>query len=189
MDFCSFSVIFCFSRQRNAFSGVLFLKLFHLIRYPTCTQWSIIGSQSLRGAWRDHCFPAAFSWFLHETALACLEITSAGCFSLKCQRKDSKKAKQHRRFRGVLGRWRTAAIDRTTFHACLRCRKTAVFAVFFSTLGCHLARESLSWPAMSVSNKKQEFEQRNRIKLFDDFWVRAYWFDFALRRRARARSM
>ena len=32
---------------------------------------------------------------------------------------------------------------------------------------------------MSVSNKKQEFEQRKRIKLFDDFWVRAYRFDFA----------
>ena len=41
------------------------------------------------------------------------------------------KAKEHRQVRGVLGRWRTAAIDRTTFHACQRCRKMAVFAVFF----------------------------------------------------------
>ena len=32
---------------------------------------------------------------------------------------------------------------------------------------------------MPVSNKKQEFSQRKRIKLFDDFWVRAYRFDFA----------
>ena len=84
----------------------------------------------LRGAWTDHCFPAAFSWFLHETGLERLKITSARCFSLKCQRKDSKKVKEHRQFRGVLGRWRTAAIDRTTCHACQRCRKTAVFAVF-----------------------------------------------------------
>ena len=36
---------------------------------------------------------------------------------------------------------------------------------------------------MSVSNKKQEFEQRKRIKRFDDFWVRAYRFDFAPKRR------
>ena len=60
---------------------------------------------------------------------------------------------------------------------------------FFSALGCHLAKKSLSWPAMPVSNKNQEFEQRKRIKLFDDFWVRAYRFDFAPRRRPRARSM
>ena len=85
---------------------------------------------SLRGAWRDHCFPEPFSYFLHETGLESLKITSTHCFLLKCQRKDSKKAKEHRQFRGVLGRWRTATINRTTFHACQRCRKTAVFAVF-----------------------------------------------------------
>ena len=60
---------------------------------------------------------------------------------------------------------------------------------FSSALGCYLARKSLSWPAMLVSNKKQEFEQRKRIKLFDDFWVRAYRLDFSPRRRPRARSM
>ena len=32
---------------------------------------------------------------------------------------------------------------------------------------------------MPVSDKKQEFEQRKRIKLFDDSLVRAYPFDFA----------
>ena len=87
-------------------------------------------SKELRGAWRDHRFPEPLSWFLHETGLESLKITSARCFLLKCQRKVSKKAKEHRQFHGVLGRWRTAAIDRTTFHACQRCRKTAVFAVF-----------------------------------------------------------
>ena len=34
------------------------------------------------------------------------------------------------------------------------------FGSFFSASGCHLARKSLSWTAMPVSNKKQEFEQR-----------------------------
>ena len=60
---------------------------------------------------------------------------------------------------------------------------------FFSAFGCHLARKSLSRRVMAVSNKKQEFEQRKRIKLFDEFWVRAYRFDFAPRRRPRARSI
>ena len=59
-----------------------------------------------------------------------MKITSARCFLLKCQRKDSKKEKEYRQFCGVLGRRRSAAIDRTTFQACQRCRKTAVFAVF-----------------------------------------------------------
>ena len=153
------------------------------------TRLRLVTSGLFRGAWRDHRFPEPFSWFLHERGLESLKITSARCFLLKCQRKVSEKAKEHRQFRGVLGRWRTAANDRTTFHACQRCRKTAVFAVFFSALECHLARKSLSWPAMSVSNKKQEFEQRKRIKRFDDFWVRAYRFDFAPRRRPRARSI
>ena len=57
--------------------------------------------------------------------------------------------------------------------------KNLRFSSFFSALGCHLARKSFWWPAMPVSNKKKEFEQRKRIKLFGDFWVRAYRFDFA----------
>ena len=64
----------------------------------------------LRGAWRDRCFPEPFSCFLHETSLESLKIISARCFLLKCQRKDSKQAKEHLQFRGVFGRWRTAAI-------------------------------------------------------------------------------
>ena len=48
-------------------------------------------SIAFREAWRDHCFPAPFSWFLHETSFESLKITSARCFSLKRQRKDSKK--------------------------------------------------------------------------------------------------
>ena len=90
--------------------------------------------------------------------------------------------------------WRLWALaysrDRPYNFSCMSAlSKNRRFAGFFSALGCHLARKSLSWPAMQVSNKKQEFEQRKRIKLFDDFWVRAYRFDFAPRRRPRARSM
>ena len=90
--------------------------------------------------------------------------------------------------------WRPWALayshDRPYNFSCLSAlSKNGRFRSFFSDLGCHLASKSLSWPAMPVSNKKQEFEQWNRIKLFDDFWVRAYRFDFAPRRRPRARSM
>ena len=109
----------------------------------------------LRGAWRDHCFPEPFSWFLHKTGLESLKITSACCFLLKCERKDSKKAKEHRQFRGVLGRWRTAAIDRTTFHACQRCRKTAVFAVFCGIGG-------VIWRVKAFRDQQWHFLTRNK---------------------------
>ena len=49
---------------------------------------------------------------------------------------------------------------------------------------------SLSWPAaMPVSSQKHELEHRKWIKLFEDFWVACVRFDFAPRRRPRARSM
>ena len=144
---------------------------------------------ALRGAWRDHRFPEPFSWFLHETGLESLKITSARCFSLKCQRKVSKKAKEHRQFRGVLGRWRTAAIDRTTCHACQRCRETAVFAVFSRLWGVIWRGKAFRDQQCQFRTRNKSFEQRKRIKLFDDFWVRAYRFDFAPRRRPRARSI
>ena len=90
--------------------------------------------------------------------------------------------------------WRPWALaysrDRPYNFSCLSAlSKNGRFRSFFSDLGCHLASKSLSWPAMPVSNKKQEFEQWKRIKLFTDFWVRAYRFDFAPGRRPRARSM
>ena len=66
--------------------------------------------------------------------------------------------------------WRRWALaysrDRRYNFSCLSAvSKNGRFRSFFSALGCHLARESLSWPAMPVSNMKQEFEQRKRIKL------------------------
>ena len=90
--------------------------------------------------------------------------------------------------------WRPWALaysrDRPYNLSCLSSMsKNGRLCSFSSALGCHLARKSLWWPAMLVSNKKQEFEQRKRIKLFDDLWVRAYRFDFSPRRWPRARSM
>ena len=114
-------------------------------------------SSHLRGAWRDHCFPEPFSWFLHETGLESLKITSARCFLLKCQRKDSKKAKEHRQFRGVLGRWRTAAIDRFMPHSGV---EKPPFSQFFLGFGVSFGEEKpfVTSRAMPVSNKKEEFE-------------------------------
>ena len=79
--------------------------------------------------------------------------------------------------------WRPWALpysrDRPYNFSCLSAMsKNGRLRSFSSALGCHFGRKSLSWPAMSVSNKKQEFEQRKRIKVLDDFWVRAYRFDF-----------
>ena len=121
----------------------------------TKNKYSLKGVLPLRGAWRDHRFPEPFSWFLHETGLESLKITSTRCFLLKCQRKVSKKAKEHRQFRGVLGRWRTAPIDRTTFHACQRCRKTAVFPVYSLLCG-------VIWRGKAFRDQQCQFLTRNK---------------------------
>ena len=65
------------------------------------------------------------------------------------------KAKEHRQFRGVLGCWRTAAIDRTTFHACQRCQKTAVFAVFSRLWG-------VIWRGKAFRDQLCQFLTRNK---------------------------
>ena len=146
------------------------------------------GGPALRGAWRDHCFPEPFSWFLHETGLESLKITCE-LFFIEMSKERLEKSE---RIPPVS--WRHWALaysrDRPYNFSCLSAvSKNGRFRSFISALGCHLARKSLPWPAMPVSNKKQEFEQQKRIKLFDDFWVRAYRLDFAPRRRPRARSM
>ena len=142
----------------------------------------------LRGAWRDHSFPEPFSWFLHETGLESLKITSARSFFIEMSKERLEKSETTPPVS-----WRPRALayshDRPYNFPCLSAvLKNRRLRSFFSALGSHLARKSLSWPAMPTSNKKkQEFEQRKWIKLFDDFWVRAYRFDFAPRRRPRAR--
>ena len=94
-------------------------------------------------------------WVFVSPLLECLKITSARCFLLKCRRKDSKKVKEHRQFRGVLGRWRTAPIDRTTFHACQRCRKNAVLAVFSRLRG-------VMWRGKAFREQQCQFLTRNK---------------------------
>ena len=99
---------------------------------------------SLRGAWRDQCFPAPFSCFLHETGLESLKITSVCCFSLKCQRKDSKKGEITPPVS-----WCPWALvyscDRPYNFSCLSAMsKNGRLRSFFSALGCHLASKSLS---------------------------------------------
>ena len=47
--------------------------------------------------------------------------------------------------------------------------KNGRLRIFFTALGCHLARKNFSLPAMPISNTEQEFEQRKLMKPFDDF--------------------
>ena len=89
--------------------------------------------------------------------------------------------------------WRPKALaysrDRPYNFSCLSVvSKNRRFSQFFLGFGVSFGEE-ISWPTMPVSNKKQEFEQRKRIKLFDDFWVRAYRFDFAPRRHGRCKQL
>ena len=139
--------------------------------YPSpCICW-------LKGSVERSLRPSAIFLVFAQNGLESLKITSARCFSLKCQRNHSKKSE-----RTPPLSWRRWALaysrDRPYNFSCLSAMsKTAVFAVNFLSFGCHLARKSHSSPAMPVSYKKQKFEQRKRIKLFDDFWMRAYWFD------------
>ena len=130
-----------------------------------------------------------FLIFYTKTGLESLSITSVRCFSLKCQRKDSKKSE-----RTLPVSWRlwTLAYSRHrpyNFSCPSAMSKNCPSLPFFLGFGCHLVTKSFLWPAMSISNPKQEFEQRKRMKLYDDFWVRAYRFDIDPGRRARARSM
>ena len=143
----------------------------------------------LRGAWRDHCFPEPFSWFLHETGLESLKITSAGCFLSKCQRKDSKKSE---RIPPVS--WRHWALaysrDRPYNFSCLSAvSEKRPFRSFFSASGCHLARKAFRDQQCQFLTRNKSLSSENESNSFDDFWVRAYRFDFAPRRRPRARSM
>ena len=132
----------------------------------------------LRGAWRDHCFPEPFSWFLHETGLESLKISSAGCFYWNVEGKTRKKQKNTASFVASLGAGVQPRSTVQLFMPVSGVEKKRRFGSIFLAPGCHLARKSLSWTAMPVSNKKQEFEQRKRIKLFDDFWVRTYQWGF-----------
>ena len=76
-------------------------------------------------------------------------------FFIEMSKENSKKAREYRQFRGVLGRWRTAAIDRTTFHGCQRCQKTAVFAAFSRLRG-------VIWRVKAFHDQQCQFLPRNK---------------------------
>ena len=130
-----------------------------------------------------------FPDFYTKQALKVWRLPLHAVFYWNVKEKTRKKRKNTVRFVASLG---AGVQPRSTVQLFIPARgveKTPFWQFFFLGFGCHLARKSLSWTAMPVSNKKQEFEQRKRIELFDDFWERAYRFDFAPRRRSRARSM
>ena len=174
---------FCRQALRQRFCRAALFLSFCKNRF-CLSQWII----KLRGAWRDHRFAEPFSWFTRNRPWKS-EDHLCTLFFIEMSKESLEKSK-----RTPPVSWSPWALaysrDRPYNFSCLSAvSKNRRFRTFFSALGCHLARKSHSWPAMSVSNKKQEFEQRKRIKLFDDFWVRAYRFDFAPRRRPRARSI
>ena len=61
-------------------------------------------------------------------------------FFIEMSKKSFEKAKEHHRFRGVLGRWRTAAIDRTTFMPVSGVKKPP-FSPFFLGFGVSFGEE------------------------------------------------
>ena len=132
---------------------------------------------SLRGAWRDHSL-SHFPDFYTKQALKVWRSPLHTVFYWNVKGKTRKKRKNTASFMASLG---TGVQPRSTvqlFMPVSRCRKTAVLAVFSRLWGV-IWRGKLFVTSNASSNKKQEFEQRKRIKLFDNFWVRAYRFDFA----------
>ena len=97
---------------------------------------------------------------------------------IEMSKKDTNNAKERRQFRGVLGRWRTTAIDSTTFYDCQRCRKTAVLAVISRLLG-------LTWRVEALNDQQCQFLTRNKSLSNENnsnsrtTCVRAYRFGFA----------
>ena len=88
-----------------------FIKQVALARYP----WRYWFSVSLKEAWRGHRFPKrCFFRFFTENRAWRSEDQICKLFHRNVKRK-TQKAKEHHQFCCVLGRWRTAAIYRTTF--------------------------------------------------------------------------
>ena len=131
--------------------------------------------------------PSAISWFFTRNRPWKSEDHFCTLFFIEISKERLEKSE-----RTPPVSWRPWALaysrDRPYNLSCLSAMsKNGRLHSFFLALGCYLAWK-IRWPAISVSNKKQEFEQRKRIKLFDDFWVRAYRFYFAPRRWPWAES-
>ena len=119
-----------------------------------------------------------FFFFYTKQALKTLRTPLHAVFYWNVKGKTRKKLKNTDSFVASLGAGvqPRSTVQRSYLSAVSKNRR---FSSFFLGFGYHLARKSLSWPAMPISNKKQEFQQRKRNKLFDDFCVCAYQFDFA----------
>ena len=85
----------------------------------------------------------------------------------------TKKATEHHQLHDVLGHCMATVIDRTTFHICRWCRKTAILAVISRGFGLILkAKASVT---SDVSSKgKRELKLQKQCKPCDDFWVRGH---------------
>ena len=108
-----------------------------------------------REAWRDYCFRDPFSWFLHETGLESLKITSARCFFIEMSKENSKKAKEHRQ----LVSWRPWALaysrDRPyNFSSLSALSKNRRFRSFFSAMG-------VIWREKAFRDQQCQFLTRN----------------------------
>ena len=122
----------------------------------TMSHFYSLKCSALRGAWRDHRFPEPFSWFLHETGLESLKITSARCFVLTYQRKFSKKATKTPPVS-----WRPWALaysrDRPYNVSCLSAlSKNGRFGSFFSRLW------GVIWRGRAFHDQQCQFLTRNK---------------------------
>ena len=90
--------------------------------------------------------------------------------------------------------WRHWALaysrDRRYNFSCLSAvSKTAVFTVFSRLWGVIWRGKAFRDQQCQFQTRNKSLSSENQSNSFDDFWVRAYRFDFAPRRRPRARSM
>ena len=90
--------------------------------------------------------------------------------------------------------WRPWALaysrDRPYNFSCLSAvSKNRRFRSFFSAVGVIWRGKAFRDQQCQFLTRNKSLSSENESKLFDDFWVRAYRFDFAPRRRPRARSI
>ena len=109
----------------------------------------------LRGAWRDHRFPEPFSWFLHETGLDSLKITSARFFFIEMSKESLEKSE-----RKPAVSWRPWALaysrDRPYNFSCLSAvSKNRRFRSFFRLWG-------VIWRGKAFRDQQCQFLTRNK---------------------------
>ena len=99
---------------------------------------------SLRGGWRNLCFPAPFSWFLHKTDLKDMKKLLHAVFHWNVKGKTRKKRKNTAAasFVASLGAWRHSSRRRPAMPAIhssdVKKRPSTSWWLSFSGLGPHL---------------------------------------------------